>query len=145
MIANDIQSDDQIQSAGYDEPQIGLRDKADYRTLQPGLRPGSGSEGADEDDVYPYSNPSPMISKPQNVGGLSQKRFESAYGTDNEVERAAVANLSAVSIRNASHQNHDVSGSPDKTYGRPPQPHVTMRKHTNQASSILEETHEDDP
>ena len=63
-------------------------------TLQP-----RGSE--DADDIYPYANPSPVINKPTIVGGLSQKRFISEYGTDGEIEKVAVANLSQSAMRNA--------------------------------------------
>ena len=42
--------------------------------------------------------------KQQNKGPFKsinlQKRFQSEYGTDNEIERVAVSNLSAASIKN---------------------------------------------
>ena len=55
----------------------------------------------DGDDAYPYTNPSPQINKPTYVTSTSGKRFLSEYGTDNEVERVAVQNLSANSIKAA--------------------------------------------
>ena len=94
-----------------------------------------------------------------------QKRFQSEYGTDNEVERIAVSNLSAASIKNpqALRQN-DYEGKPPLPH-RPsggaiidpeaalkaleeqanqfdivePKPHVTMR---NRKSSKAESGHD---
>ncbi len=51
-----------------------------------------------DDDAYPYSSPSPAITKPHiSASG----RFVSEYGTDNEIEKVAVQNLSAQSIKGA--------------------------------------------
>jgi len=78
-------------------------------------------------------NPSPQISKPQNVGGL---------------------NTSYDAIINSKSQNAlvvDYANNNNDSGHAQPQPHVTMRKHTTQARTndiaagyIKEENHEDD-
>ena len=66
----------------------------------------------DDNEPYPYTDTSPNINNKQlSVNYNSAKRFASDYGTDNEVERVAVKNLSAQSIKGARMQRQHVMSS----------------------------------
>jgi|Transcript_23001 hypothetical protein len=74
-------------------------------------------EDNDDHEPYPYTDSSPNINKPISVNINSAKRFASDYGTDNEVERIAVKNLSDQSIKGAERQRQQELSS-DKLHSQ---------------------------
>ena len=93
----------------------------------------------EDDDIYPYNmNPSPHISKPTHVGGLSTSDID--LGGVQRKNTSALADLVRQTNSNEGEQP------------TPQQPHVTMRKHLTQVRKnevisgnyIKEENYEDD-